>query len=65
MLRALSSVGFDKLTVDVVLLLLNTLNEDPERRMFTFDDGVESSMPSLGVVVRSHGIVQRPFSHVP
>jgi hypothetical protein len=40
-LRAFSKVGFDELTVDVVLFLLNNLDEDPERWMLTVEDAVE------------------------
>jgi hypothetical protein len=58
-LRGLSSVGFDELAVDVVLFLLNTVNEDPERRMFTVDDEVQASMPCLSVVVGSQGYRNR------
>jgi hypothetical protein len=40
------------------------VNADPERRMFTVDDGVQASMPCPSVVATSHCTVQRPFSHV-
>lgn len=51
--------------MDVVFLLLKTLYEDPQRRMFAVDNRVETPVPCFGLVVRSHRIIQGSFPHIP